>query len=128
MSNTYKITEHPTYIHVDVKEGFGLKNDAPQYIQEVTKLLDAASKPLFLSLRIGNLSWTVDDLIAGVGVSVRGGNAYLHHEKMRGLVVVTESKFFEIGIRGLNNPIFGNIPVKTFATDEEALAYIQEQG
>ena len=104
---------------------------SPEELQEViaavSATVDAQPEPVFMVLDIHKLDLGVDDLISAASTGARGPGAVLHHPKIRENLVVSSKSVVKMAMKGLTTATFGNVKVRVFKTQEEALGYCREK-
>ena len=120
-----KLPGEPIVLSV-VLEGWQL-SDLPAVIDGYLKLLEATDVPLFFVSDMTNLRIGFEDVIQAVSLATRGSTPVLHHPMSKALLVVTQSKLFELSALGIRSKVFGGgVKTYVFKTQEEALAFARE--
>jgi len=96
-------------------------------LDDIARLLDEQTDPVFLVWNVGGMSIDLDDLIQSASRAGRGSNAVLHHPRVRENVYVVSNRMVRLAIKGLESATFGRAKVVLFDTLEEALSYCRQQ-
>lgn len=109
-------------------ENWKAEVDIPLWADELYRLLDSLDEPVSYigDLRAGR-RWTLDEAIRTATAVARGDRPVFHHPKLREALIVTDQTLVNLGALGLQSDIFGNVPIKVFATIEEAFEYARSQ-
>lgn len=123
MSHTIeKLPERPIVV-VSYHADYDLAAEGADTVNGLRAVLEAQSEPIYLVYNTLEMAISLDDLIAGTDMIVRGDAPVIKDPHVREAILITTSDLFKLAARGVSNPIFGNISVKVFSTLEEGLAY-----
>lgn len=109
-----------------VYEGRQSPEELQEVIAAVEAALDVQPEPVFLVMDIRGLGLGLDDLTSAANISARGSGAVLHHPNIRENLVVSDKAFFKLAAQGLRTATFGNVKLRVFETQEQALDYCRE--
>jgi hypothetical protein len=102
-------------------------SELPAVLDALAAIFDAADELLFYISSVGNISLKIEEVITSASLLARGTNALFHHPNIREILLVTEVKLVQLAAKGLDSDVFGNLPVKSFESEDEAFAYARAQ-
>jgi hypothetical protein len=120
-----KIPDAP--IVIMVREQAKGVDELPEVIEAVTAVLDAQAEPVYLILDIHAMELGIDELTSAATRGARGPSAVMHHPKIRENLVVSGKTLVKLAMQGLRTATFGNVKVRVFDSQENALAFCREQ-
>ncbi len=98
--------------------------DIPMWAEELYRILDSLDG---LAFYIGDLRrgrpWTLDEAIRTASAVARGNKPVFHHPNVKEALIVTKDTLVNLGAKGLQSDIFGNVRIKVFGTIEAAFEY-----
>lgn len=127
MSYTIENVDTDPILIITIHEEYNVATDQAKSDAEVRPYLDNAQQPLYHIVDISNLKMSLDDIVSASNFGSRREDALWRHPMIATLVFVTPNKLAQAAAKGLGSVAFGNIPVKTFNTCDDALAWIQAE-
>ena len=126
MSNyTIEVLDGENILLMQLGEEFDLVADFEGFNTEAVSLLDQATEPMFAVIDVMQFPQvSIDGLIQATNASTTG---YLSHENLQTILTVTDSKLFQLAIKGIRTATFGNLDAHWFTTTEEALEFARTQ-
>lgn len=116
-----KVPDAP--ILILVHESSQLMAEIQDAMEALKTALDAQPEPVFLVLDIRGLAIGLDDLPSAASTAARGPGALLHHPNVRENLLVSSAGLIKLGAQGLRTATFGNVKIRVFNTQEQAIEY-----
>jgi hypothetical protein len=122
-----KYPEEPIIVNT-LHANFNFEADAENSTREAMKLLDTVPEPVYYIADTSQVNFDMDDTVKGSSFAARGDNPIFHHPNIKQvLLVIGDNAVQAMTAEGMRTEIYGNVNIKTFATQAEALAYAREQ-
>jgi hypothetical protein len=130
--SSHQLPGEPILI-VTLYADFDLATEGAIIEAERIALLEAAQEPLYVILDLSQIELSLDDIVKGSNMLVRGvslaprseqnGISIFNHANLRQLIFVSGSRVIKLAASGMNYPVFGGQDVVVFASVEEALEH-----
>jgi hypothetical protein len=120
-----KLPNEPIIVQI-LNEDYTFGGEASPSMKELTQLLDAQPEPIWLIMDMSAVTLSLDDAIQAASMATEQ-HKLLKHRNTRESILVTDKRLIKLMAQGMNNPIFGNIVLKTFDLRSAALAYARSQ-
>ena len=99
-------------------------DEIPDMITEVSSWLERIDHPVYYVTDAGDVHLSLGDIMQAAQMAAQGNTAMLRSPNLIETLVVTTDSLTRMASRSINSYVFGNIKLKTFATLDEALAYV----
>jgi hypothetical protein len=96
-------------------------------LNDMAVVLDSQPEPVFLVLDIRGLALSLDDATIAATAAARRQGALMHHPNVRESLIISRDGFVKLGASGLRTATFGNVKVRVFDTQEQAIEYCRER-
>ncbi|MCA9915146.1 MAG: hypothetical protein KC496_17445 [Anaerolineae bacterium] len=126
MNYSIEILNDPRVMHVTMHEGFQ-QEDFADHVRDVWRTLDSLEEPLYQIIDIRGVELSFDDVMEFLRVAVRGEHPLPSHPMNRGNLVVTDSRLYQLVIKGLRTASFGNISIHAYESLDAALHWVYRQ-
>jgi hypothetical protein len=88
---------------------------------ELNDLLYRVKYPVYLILDLSATRFEMHDLVVLANEAARGDGAFVHHQNLRGFLLVSDSPVIELTAQGMRTQTFGFAPVSAHGCVEDAL-------
>jgi len=99
-------------------------DEIPAMITEVNSRLEHLDHPVYYVTNAGNVRLSLGDIMQAAQLAAQGIKPMLQSPNLIETLVVTTDSLTLMAARSINSYVFGNVKLKTFATLDEALAYV----
>jgi hypothetical protein len=107
---------------------YHLSVELPQGISKLFEVADGLAEPVFWIVDASVVKEvTIEDLLTGTELLIRGKNPLYRHRNMREVLYVSTSPMVRLAAAGLANELFGNLKIRVFDNIESALQYARKQ-
>jgi hypothetical protein len=106
---------------------FSFESDFMNYRSDIAHHLNELSEPVYYVLNMEYLQFDVMEISNSINLAARINNPNFHHHNVYQVIFVSDNPIWEQIAQGLSNDIYGNLQVPVFASEEDALAYVQAQ-
>jgi hypothetical protein len=112
-------------IFIEARNPIDLKVDMPDAITRFKALLDAAERPVWDVTDALGFTMSFADMVGMLGTISRTDLGVIRHRNFAGLALVADSDLLRMGLNALGQAQYGGLTVKTFATLDDAMAYVR---
>ncbi len=121
-----KVPDKPIVMFVP-DEAFNLGTGLTKMVEAATTVLDQMEEPVFYIPDMSKARIRLDDMFLGLTQVALGEKPFLRHPKIREILVVVLNPVIKKVAKGVGNGLYGDIPLRTFKTRQEALDYAERQ-
>jgi hypothetical protein len=104
---------------------YRVRRDQANVAEDLIALLDSLAAPVYLVFDVTNLHFDLADILAASNESTRGAQAFLHHPRVREVVVITTNSALQLAVRGMRSDVFGNVRISAFSAMNEAMVHLE---
>lgn len=127
MSYTIDVREDLSTVVITFHEGFSGEDQIKAYTQEIFDIYENFDQPYYQISDISEMKLDFNDVMTFIKEGVVGKQSITKHVHNKGIVIITESRFYQMTIKGLNTASFGNLKMEIFSSIEEALNWVHQQ-
>lgn len=127
MGYTIEHWADPPLILVTLGEDFDVAQDIADSTKALYDIFNSLTEPMFQVTDATHLKIDFDGLMEFVRVGVRGEHSMVDHPNSRGILVITNNRFYELAIKGMTTAAFGTLKMYAFASREAAFEWVRRQ-
>jgi hypothetical protein len=113
-----------TVVIATCNKDFQLSQEITLLIASIIDLVETQSAEVDLIVDMRNASIGLDDVIMAANHGRKSERSVFRHPQIKRVVYVSTSRLVELGAKGLNNPVFGNLTVRVAGSVEDGLALL----
>ena len=127
MSFTVEKRDDISAIIITFHTDFGGGRQIKRYVSEIVDLLDNCDGPVYQIVDSADLKLSFNDVMLMIKEAVTNKQVISNHPNSKGIVIVTNKRFYKMAAKGLNTRSFGHLKLEIFESLDEALNWVREQ-